>query len=361
MTRNRRQSLFACTRRSPCPSYFQPPAPSLPPPMAKCEEGYLCDVCGGDVEEITDSDLYLRYVIGLLDPETLHTTRERHIRCNPVLAQFIVDADFEPVTVEGDFDKRLLDPAYVRERESLVSRGFRRLREVAASGTADHRLSAAGGSRPAGGGQSATAARALAGFRRGGWIGDWSAIRIESLAVAQRTTSGLLSCMRRFRRINADAVPTTADWSGLKWGAAVVLLAAIVYWPTLNNGFIWDDDAYVLNNVQLRTLDGLYNIWFRLGAVPQYYPLVHTTFWLEYHAWGLYPTGYHLTNLALHICQRDFDLAAAPAVGCARGVAGGGDFCRASGGRRERGLGHRTQERALVRAGAGLAIGVSEL
>jgi hypothetical protein len=58
--------------------------------MAKCEEGYLCSVCGGDVEEITDSDLYLRFVIGLLDPETLHTTRERHIRCNPVLAQFIV-------------------------------------------------------------------------------------------------------------------------------------------------------------------------------------------------------------------------------------------------------------------------------
>jgi len=98
--------------------------------MAKCEEGYLCDVCGGDVEEITDSDLYLRFVIGQLDPETLHTTRERHVRCNPVLAQFIVDADFEPVFVEGDFDKRQLDAAYVRERESLVSRGYRRLREV---------------------------------------------------------------------------------------------------------------------------------------------------------------------------------------------------------------------------------------
>lgn len=99
--------------------------------MAKCEEGYLCDVCGGDVEVLTDSDLYLRYVIGLLDPETLHTTRERHIRCDPVLAQFIVDADFAPVAIEGDFDKRLLDPAYVRERETLVTRGYRRLREIA--------------------------------------------------------------------------------------------------------------------------------------------------------------------------------------------------------------------------------------
>ncbi len=99
--------------------------------MAKCEEGYLCDVCGGDVEVITDSDLYLRYVVGMLDPETLHTTRERHIRCNPVLAQFIVHEEFEPVVVEGDFDKRRLDADYVRERETLITRGYRRLREIA--------------------------------------------------------------------------------------------------------------------------------------------------------------------------------------------------------------------------------------
>jgi hypothetical protein len=98
--------------------------------MAKCEEGYLCDVCGQDVAELTESDLYLRFVIGLLDPETLHTTRERHIRCNPPLAQFIVDPDFAPLTVEGPFDKRQLDASYVAEREQLVTRGWRRLREV---------------------------------------------------------------------------------------------------------------------------------------------------------------------------------------------------------------------------------------
>ncbi len=99
--------------------------------MAKCDEGYLCDVCGQDVAEITESDLYLRYVIGLLDPEVLHTTRERHIRCNPTLAQFIVDDDFPAVTAEGAFDKRQLDAAYVRQQETLVTRGFRRLKELA--------------------------------------------------------------------------------------------------------------------------------------------------------------------------------------------------------------------------------------
>jgi hypothetical protein len=99
--------------------------------MAKCEEGYLCDICGGDVDGIAESDLYLRYVTGMVDPETLHTTRERHIRCNPVLAQFIVDSDFPPIVAEGDFDKRRLDPAYVKQRETLVTRGWRRLRELA--------------------------------------------------------------------------------------------------------------------------------------------------------------------------------------------------------------------------------------
>ena len=99
--------------------------------MAKCEEGYLCEVCGGDVAELWESDLYLRYVIGMLDPETLHTTKERHIRCNPVLAQFIVHPDFEPMLAAGDFDKLQLDPAFVQERERLVTRGFERLKELA--------------------------------------------------------------------------------------------------------------------------------------------------------------------------------------------------------------------------------------
>jgi hypothetical protein len=99
--------------------------------MAKCEEGYLCDVCGGDVEKIDESDLYLRYVIGQVDPETLHTTRERHIRCNPTLAQFIVDPDFSPVEAEGPFDKRQLDAGYVRQQERLITRGWRRLKELA--------------------------------------------------------------------------------------------------------------------------------------------------------------------------------------------------------------------------------------
>ena len=39
--------------------------------MAKCDEGYLCEVCGLEVEGLTDSALYLQFVIGWIHPETL--------------------------------------------------------------------------------------------------------------------------------------------------------------------------------------------------------------------------------------------------------------------------------------------------
>ena len=80
-----------------------------------------------------DSDLYLRFVIGELDPEVLHTSPERHIRCNAVLAQFIEHEAFDPVSVEGDFSRQGLDADFVKQRIELVSRGYRRLLEIAAS------------------------------------------------------------------------------------------------------------------------------------------------------------------------------------------------------------------------------------
>ena len=102
--------------------------------MAKCDQGYLCEVCGEEVVDITVSDLYLRYVIGEIEARYLMTAPERHLRCNPVVAQFIVDPDFEPVFVEGPFDKRLMDQDDVARREDLITRGWRRLQVVRSLG-----------------------------------------------------------------------------------------------------------------------------------------------------------------------------------------------------------------------------------
>jgi hypothetical protein len=98
--------------------------------MVACERGYLCEVCGEDVEDLRESDLYLRYVLGQVDPEKLHVTPERHLRCNPTLAQFIVADGFVPVVVEGPFSKAELDTEFVAEEEARVTQGYRRLLEV---------------------------------------------------------------------------------------------------------------------------------------------------------------------------------------------------------------------------------------
>ena len=98
--------------------------------MTRCEQGYRCDVCGKDVEEMTDSDLYLRYVLGEVPPELLLDMPERHIRCNPTTAQFIVDARFPPVRCNGAFAKSQLDPGWVAEQEQRVTRAWKRLQDL---------------------------------------------------------------------------------------------------------------------------------------------------------------------------------------------------------------------------------------
>ena len=99
--------------------------------MARCDQGYLCDVCGDEVESIRESDLYLRFVTGQLSSSELLATPERHLRCNPAVAQFITHPDFPPVTIEGDFDRRLFDPADVADHVTLLTRGWLRLQELA--------------------------------------------------------------------------------------------------------------------------------------------------------------------------------------------------------------------------------------
>lgn len=111
---------------------------------------------------------------------------------------------------------------------------------------------------------------------------------------------------------NTDSSKLTANCekpghsSKQKWLCLLPLLLIFfmtftVYYPVIHDGgFTWDDDYYVTKNLTLRTLDGLRRIWLEIGAVPQYYPLVHSSFWVEYHLWQLHPLGYHMTNVLLH-------------------------------------------------------------
>src|ERR1700744_2200128 len=84
-------------------------------------------------------------------------------------------------------------------------------------------------------------------------------------------------------------------------GAATLLfcLTLLASFPASNGGLLWDDPGHV-TSLDLQSMHGLWRIWSELGATQQYYPLLHSAFWLEHRLWGDAVGGYHLTNIALH-------------------------------------------------------------
>jgi len=91
-------------------------------------------------------------------------------------------------------------------------------------------------------------------------------------------------------------LPIAADLAG--W-TAICLAVLIAYTPALYETFLWDDAAHV-TRPDLQSVQGLWRIWFQLGATQQYYPLLHSAFWIEHRLWGDAVSGYRLVNIALH-------------------------------------------------------------
>jgi tetratricopeptide (TPR) repeat protein len=83
-------------------------------------------------------------------------------------------------------------------------------------------------------------------------------------------------------------------------GLLLAVVVAVAYLPVWHAGFIWDDDRHI-TRPELQTTHGLVRIWTELGATQQYYPLVHSVFWVEHKLWGESPLGYHLVNVVLHL------------------------------------------------------------
>ena len=95
---------------------------------------------------------------------------------------------------------------------------------------------------------------------------------------------------------------SSSSHSAWSWLAAATLLLGpfVVYTPLLDAGYIWDDNALVTDNLTLRSLNGLWRVWFVPGATPQYYPVTYSSFWLEYQLFGLDPAFSHVLNVLLH-------------------------------------------------------------
>ena len=125
---------------------------------------------------------------------------------------------------------------------------------------------------------------------------------------------------RLVRRLNASGIKTESEYGrpGASHGSVhnspidpagaldgiakwMLLLCATLaaYWPSMQGSLLWDDNAHVTKPA-LQSLAGLWRIWFELGATQQYYPILHSAFWIEHRIWGDAPLGYHLTNVVLH-------------------------------------------------------------
>ncbi len=81
--------------------------------------------------------------------------------------------------------------------------------------------------------------------------------------------------------------------------AFIFCATLLAYLPAMRGEMLWDDSAHV-TRPDLQSLHGLWRIWTVPGATQQYYPLLHSAFWLEHSIWDGDVVFYHLLNVALH-------------------------------------------------------------
>lgn len=97
--------------------------------------------------------------------------------------------------------------------------------------------------------------------------------------------------------IPAPRPPSTASDAVL--GALLIAAVLLAYAPALGGDLLWDDAAHITVG-SLQGWDGLARIWLEPGATQQYYPVLHSAFWIEHRLWGSAVLGYHLVTAALH-------------------------------------------------------------
>jgi protein O-mannosyl-transferase len=92
--------------------------------------------------------------------------------------------------------------------------------------------------------------------------------------------------------------------SKLRVAGGILLLAVAtvtVYSPALQGDFIMDDDLLLTQNKVIHAPDGLFKVWTTQSI--DFWPLTNTSLWLEWRLWDAHSTGYHITNLMLHIAN----------------------------------------------------------
>ena len=91
-----------------------------------------------------------------------------------------------------------------------------------------------------------------------------------------------------------------APWVRVLQASTIPIAGLWIYWSAVHGDWQWDDAILVTGNANLRSLHGLWNIWFS-APVTDYWPMSWTLLWIQWHFWGNQPVGYHVVSLLLHL------------------------------------------------------------
>jgi len=89
-----------------------------------------------------------------------------------------------------------------------------------------------------------------------------------------------------------------------------VLVALVIYLPTLRYGFVWDDNTLIVSNPSLSQTSPVElftkNFWANPGVelgqndMSYYRPLTNLSLYVDRQVWALRPLGFHLTNVIIN-------------------------------------------------------------
>jgi hypothetical protein len=97
-------------------------------------------------------------------------------------------------------------------------------------------------------------------------------------------------------------------WKIIAAATAIVILVALVWYPALHFGFVYDDHLQIESNRQLLSWSGLVPalrepLWAQIGAEkasPYYRPLFLLVLFVQHALFGLNPVLWHLFSIGLH-------------------------------------------------------------
>ena len=92
-------------------------------------------------------------------------------------------------------------------------------------------------------------------------------------------------------------------------GPFLILLTILAFWPMFGNGFVWDDQEFIVRNPAIRGLWPPSRFFLSQGSAGEgaiypmtgQRPVMAFSLALDYALWQRNPWGFHLTNFLLHL------------------------------------------------------------